>query len=172
MVARWQNLIPSFPWIVPGWRVGGSNFAIWQHCTRTLLLFHPSILFASLTFSVNRRETSEAFAVLVGSRWCKFCQGSGELIFAHGCDHRSKKMGVNMKSLRAQRTIKHFDIYTLFIIFVLKGQISSTLISPTSISEPRLKGSNSHFALCLSGCLSSRRRRRHRQCQRYNDLRV
>ena len=24
-VARWQNLIPSFPWIVPGWRVGGQN---------------------------------------------------------------------------------------------------------------------------------------------------
>ena len=21
-VARWQNLIPSFPWIVPGWRAG------------------------------------------------------------------------------------------------------------------------------------------------------
>ena len=24
-VARWQNLIPSFPWIVPGWRVWGCN---------------------------------------------------------------------------------------------------------------------------------------------------
>ena len=23
IVARWQNLIPSFPWIAPGWRVGG-----------------------------------------------------------------------------------------------------------------------------------------------------
>ena len=23
-VARWQNLIPSFPWIVPGWRDGGA----------------------------------------------------------------------------------------------------------------------------------------------------
>ena len=23
-VARWQNLIPSFPWIAPGWRVGGA----------------------------------------------------------------------------------------------------------------------------------------------------
>ena len=22
-VARWQNLIPSFPWILPGWRVWG-----------------------------------------------------------------------------------------------------------------------------------------------------
>ena len=42
-------------------------------------------------------------------------------------------------------------------------------MSPVSISEPRLKGSNSHFALCLPGCLSSQRRR---QCRRYNDLRV
>ena len=25
MVARWQNLIPSFPWIVPGWRAWGRN---------------------------------------------------------------------------------------------------------------------------------------------------
>ena len=24
-VARWQNLIPSFPWIAPGWRAGGRN---------------------------------------------------------------------------------------------------------------------------------------------------
>ena len=24
-VARWQNLIPSFPWIAPGWRVLGGN---------------------------------------------------------------------------------------------------------------------------------------------------
>ena len=24
-VARWQNLIPSFPWIEPGWRAGGRN---------------------------------------------------------------------------------------------------------------------------------------------------
>ena len=24
-VARWQNLIPSFPWIVPGWRAWGRN---------------------------------------------------------------------------------------------------------------------------------------------------
>ena len=24
-VARWQNLIPSFPWIPPGWRVSGRN---------------------------------------------------------------------------------------------------------------------------------------------------
>ena len=24
-VARWQNLIPSFPWIVPGWRAWGCN---------------------------------------------------------------------------------------------------------------------------------------------------
>ena len=24
MVARWQNLIPSFPWIAPGWRGGGA----------------------------------------------------------------------------------------------------------------------------------------------------
>ena len=24
-VARWQNLIPSFPWIAPGWRVWGRN---------------------------------------------------------------------------------------------------------------------------------------------------
>ena len=23
-VARWQNLIPSFPWIAPGWRAGGA----------------------------------------------------------------------------------------------------------------------------------------------------
>ena len=23
-VARWQNWIPSFPWIAPGWRVGGA----------------------------------------------------------------------------------------------------------------------------------------------------
>ena len=23
-VARWQNLIPSFPWITPGWRVWGA----------------------------------------------------------------------------------------------------------------------------------------------------
>ena len=23
-VIRWQNLIPSFPWIPPGWRVGGA----------------------------------------------------------------------------------------------------------------------------------------------------
>ena len=35
-VARWQNLIPSFPWIASGWRAGeaqskerkGSNFAV------------------------------------------------------------------------------------------------------------------------------------------------
>ena len=39
--ATLQNLIPSFPWIVPGWRAGaqskgskGSNFAIWQPCPR------------------------------------------------------------------------------------------------------------------------------------------
>ena len=25
MVARWQNLIPSFPWIAPGWRAWGRN---------------------------------------------------------------------------------------------------------------------------------------------------
>ena len=25
MVARWQNLIPSFPWIPPGWRAWGRN---------------------------------------------------------------------------------------------------------------------------------------------------
>ena len=24
-VARWQNLIPSFPWIAPGWRMWGRN---------------------------------------------------------------------------------------------------------------------------------------------------
>ena len=24
-VSRWQNLIPSFPWIVPGWRAWGRN---------------------------------------------------------------------------------------------------------------------------------------------------
>ena len=24
-VARWQNLIPSYPWIVPGWRAWGHN---------------------------------------------------------------------------------------------------------------------------------------------------
>ena len=24
-VARWQNLIPSFPWIAPGWRARGRN---------------------------------------------------------------------------------------------------------------------------------------------------
>ena len=24
-VARWQNLIPSFPWIVPGWSAWGRN---------------------------------------------------------------------------------------------------------------------------------------------------
>ena len=24
-VASWQNLIPSFPWIAPGWRVWGRN---------------------------------------------------------------------------------------------------------------------------------------------------
>ena len=24
-VARWQNLTPSFPWMVPGWRAGGTN---------------------------------------------------------------------------------------------------------------------------------------------------
>ena len=24
-VARWQNLIPSFPWIAPGWRAWGCN---------------------------------------------------------------------------------------------------------------------------------------------------
>ena len=24
-VARWQNLIPSFPWIAPGWRAWGRN---------------------------------------------------------------------------------------------------------------------------------------------------
>ena len=24
-VARWQNLIPSFPWIAPGWRAWGGN---------------------------------------------------------------------------------------------------------------------------------------------------
>ena len=24
-VARWQNLIPSFPWIAPGWRLGGGG---------------------------------------------------------------------------------------------------------------------------------------------------
>ena len=24
-VARWQNLIPSFPWITPGWRAWGRN---------------------------------------------------------------------------------------------------------------------------------------------------
>ena len=24
-VARWQNLIPSFPWIAPGWRAWGHN---------------------------------------------------------------------------------------------------------------------------------------------------
>ena len=24
-VARWQNLIPSFPWIAPGWRLCGRN---------------------------------------------------------------------------------------------------------------------------------------------------
>ena len=23
-VARWQNLIPSFPWIAPGWRAWGA----------------------------------------------------------------------------------------------------------------------------------------------------
>ena len=23
-VARWQNLIPSFPWIAPGWRAGAA----------------------------------------------------------------------------------------------------------------------------------------------------
>ena len=28
--ATLQNSIPSFPWIVPGWRKG-SNFSIWQH---------------------------------------------------------------------------------------------------------------------------------------------
>ena len=25
MVSRWQNLIPSFPWIVPGWTAWGRN---------------------------------------------------------------------------------------------------------------------------------------------------
>ena len=24
-VARWQNLVPSFPWIAPGWRAWGRN---------------------------------------------------------------------------------------------------------------------------------------------------
>ena len=24
-LARWQNLIPSFPWIAPGWRAWGRN---------------------------------------------------------------------------------------------------------------------------------------------------
>ena len=24
-VARWENLIPSFPWIAPGWRAWGRN---------------------------------------------------------------------------------------------------------------------------------------------------
>ena len=24
IVARWQNLIPSFPWIAPGWRAWGA----------------------------------------------------------------------------------------------------------------------------------------------------
>ena len=34
-VARWQNVIPSFPWVAPGWRAGvqskerkGLNFAV------------------------------------------------------------------------------------------------------------------------------------------------
>ena len=30
--ATLQNLIPSFPWIAPGWRARGANFAIWQPC--------------------------------------------------------------------------------------------------------------------------------------------
>ena len=25
LVARWQNLIPFFPWIAPGWRAWGAN---------------------------------------------------------------------------------------------------------------------------------------------------
>ena len=29
--ATLQNLILSFPWIAPGWRAWGRNFAIWQH---------------------------------------------------------------------------------------------------------------------------------------------
>ena len=32
--ATLQNLIPSFPWIAPGWRAWGHNFAIWQPCLK------------------------------------------------------------------------------------------------------------------------------------------
>ena len=27
-VARWQNLIPSFPWIAPGWRAWGLSLMV------------------------------------------------------------------------------------------------------------------------------------------------
>ena len=28
MVARWQKLIPSFPWTAPGWRAWGHNWVV------------------------------------------------------------------------------------------------------------------------------------------------
>ena len=38
-VARWQNLIPSFLWIAPGWRAWGCNpnFVIWQPCSSSVI---------------------------------------------------------------------------------------------------------------------------------------
>ena len=62
-VARWQNLIPSFPWIAPGWRAWGRNpnFAIWQHlmsCVSSKSYYLICTVTAShLTFSILSRRS-------------------------------------------------------------------------------------------------------------------
>ena len=56
-IARWQNLIPSFPWIAPGWRAWGSNFAIWQPCSQTQSSFNGSFVKPSLAFGFGSRSS-------------------------------------------------------------------------------------------------------------------
>ena len=45
--ATLQNFIPSFPWIVPGWRAGakskGSTFAIWQPYSQSIILEEKAV---------------------------------------------------------------------------------------------------------------------------------
>ena len=78
-----QNLIPSFPWIAPGWRAWGrnprkgSNFAIWQPCLKGWKGGENRVadVEACRTLCLTEGAKFFTFRKKKGTCWCKSTRG-------------------------------------------------------------------------------------------------
>ena len=83
-VARWQNVIPSFPWIAPGWRAWGRNPKKGRdqilpsgnhgrHMDRMSRHHHPLMMRNLRVQSVSVNEHLIRRSTKLASIWCKLC---------------------------------------------------------------------------------------------------